>query len=397
MVAARFTSDTRGTGRRRVLIVGAGVAALEAALALEHLARSAVDVRLIAPERDFVYRPLAVGEPFGWSAAARRPVADLLRGHAAEHLVDSLAEVFPRSRHVLTGTGLRVDYDALLVAAGGHPASALPGALCFGGPDSVDEYRRLLGAIEAGEVRHIAFALPRSCQWGLPLYELALMTATWLFERRVAGIELPVVTHEAAPLEGFGGPGSEAVSGLLERNWIGLEAGADPLPFDGGRLQLGDGREVRADAVVTVPRLGGLRVPGLLYDINGFLPVDAHGRVLGAEGIWAAGDCTDRPVKQGGLAAQQADAAAESIAAWFGMVGKPEPYRPVLRGLLMTGADPEFLRSDTDHHGRTRFAAREKPLWWPPSKVAGRYLAPVLAAHGVGPATAGRGVAPTRA
>ena len=50
--------------RMHVLVAGAGVAGLETALALEAIAREYVTVELIAPERDFTYRPLAVAEPF---------------------------------------------------------------------------------------------------------------------------------------------------------------------------------------------------------------------------------------------------------------------------------------------------------------------------------------------
>jgi sulfide:quinone oxidoreductase len=48
----------------RVLIAGGGVAALEATLALRALADERVAITLVAPESDFVYRPLAVAEPF---------------------------------------------------------------------------------------------------------------------------------------------------------------------------------------------------------------------------------------------------------------------------------------------------------------------------------------------
>ena len=48
----------------RVVAAGAGVAGLELALALRALAEDLVSVELIAPEREFTYRPLAVAEPF---------------------------------------------------------------------------------------------------------------------------------------------------------------------------------------------------------------------------------------------------------------------------------------------------------------------------------------------
>jgi sulfide:quinone oxidoreductase len=91
---------------------------------------------------------------------------------------------------------------------------------------------------------------------------------------------------------------------------------------------------------------------------------------------------TTFPVKQGGIAAQQADAVAEAIAADAGAPIEPKPFRPVLRGLLLTGRGPAYLRAElAGGHGDTSTAAGEA-LWWPPAKIAGRYLAPFLATYG---------------
>jgi sulfide:quinone oxidoreductase len=120
-------------------------------------------------------------------------------------------------------------------------------------------------------------------------------------------------------------------------------------------------------------------LPGLPSDPDGFVPVDAHGRVPGVGDVYAAGDVTTWPIKQGGLAAQQADAAAEAIAAEAGADVTPQPFRPVLRGVLLTGRGRRWIRRDlggAEGEGETQRHA----LWWPPTKVAGRYLAPYLAA-----------------
>jgi sulfide:quinone oxidoreductase len=163
----------------------------------------------------------------------------------------------------------------------------------------------------------------------------------------------------------------------------------------GGSLVLAGAGEVYVDRVVTLPQLEGPRLPGLPHDRHGFVPVDDHGRVRDLHDVYAAGDITAFPLKQGGLAAQQADAVAETIAAELGAAVDPRPFHPVLRGLLMTGGAPLYLRSEPQRlprgatvaieAGRTRPGGREassaagQPLWWPPAKIAGRYLAPFLA------------------
>jgi sulfide:quinone oxidoreductase len=97
-------------------------------------------------------------------------------------------------------------------------------------------------------------------------------------------------------------------------------------------------------------------------------------RVPGLSRVYAAGDATWFPVKQGGIAAQQADAAASAIAALAGAGVEPEQFRPVLRAAILTGSHPLFLRSSIGARDVPSVAS-EEPLWWPPSKVAGKYLA----------------------
>jgi sulfide:quinone oxidoreductase len=122
----------------------------------------------------------------------------------------------------------------------------------------------------------------------------------------------------------------------------------------------------------------GREIKSLPHDEDGFLPIDNHGRVTGVNDVYAAGDGTNFPVKQGGIACQQADAVAEVIAKTAGASLEPRSFRPVLRGQLITGRESRFMRADLS--GREGDIAHSSPetLWWPPSKVAGRYLAPYL-------------------
>ena len=162
-----------------------------------------------------------------------------------------------------------------------------------------------------------------------------------------------------------------------------------PHELRDGRLLLLDGEPLEADGVVALPAREGPRIPGLPADDGGFLHVDPHGRLEGVDHVFAAGDATSFPVKQGGLAAQQADAVAEAIAADLGALLAPAPFRPVLRGLLLTGGAPLYMRAELTTRGMPgRAQARElgsaghvsaRALWWPPGKIAGRYLAPFLA------------------
>jgi sulfide:quinone oxidoreductase len=146
-----------------------------------------------------------------------------------------------------------------------------------------------------------------------------------------------------------------------------------------GWLDISPGdRGIEVDRVVTEPRLAGPRMRGLPCDRDGFVHTDVHGRLPDLDGVFAAGDATSFPVKHGGLAAQQADAVAEAIAASAGVEIDPQPFRPVLRGVLLTGGLPRYLRSDLSGAVGDDPIISGAPLWWPPSKLAGRYLGPYL-------------------
>ena len=97
--------------------------------------------------------------------------------------------------------------------------------------------------------------------------------------------------------------------------------------------------------------------------------------MLGVPDVYAAGDITAFPIKQGGLACQQADAAAEHIAARAGATLDPAPFTPVLRGMLLTERWSRFLRREVEADDA---AVAGRALWWPPAKIAGRELAGYL-------------------
>lgn len=107
------------------------------------------------------------------------------------------------------------------------------------------------------------------------------------------------------------------------------------------------------------------------------LDVDEHGAVRGAPRGYAAAGGTSNLVKQGGLAAQQADAAAEAIASTFGAPCQAAPFQPHLRGQLLTGTLPWWFRGGRDESVSPQ--ASRSPLWRPAGKVAARYLTPYLA------------------
>jgi sulfide:quinone oxidoreductase len=365
-----------GFERVRVVIAGGGVAALEAALALRALAGERVSVELVAPEREFVYKPLAVAEPFRVADMRRFPLRPLVEAAGAGLRHGRVRAVDPARNAIVTAEGEWIEYDQLLLALGAIPREAIPGALTFRGPDDTPALAALLERAVAGELSSLAFAIPVETSWPLPFYELAFLSWTYLRGRCTMNVALTLATAEDAPLGLFGLHASEAVRTLFGIRGIGLHLRAAPVAFREGILELASGDRLAVSAVVAAPRLHGPRLPGVPCDRDGFVPTDAYGLVHDHTNIYAAGDLTTFPLKQGGIASQQADTAAASIAAAAGATIQPAPFRPVLRGLLLTGLFPRYLRADPTSN---QSEISTEPLWWPPAKIVGHHLAPFLA------------------
>jgi sulfide:quinone oxidoreductase len=371
-------SEGHGSISGQVVIVGGGVAGLEALIALRALVGDRVAVTLVSQDDWFVDRPLSVAEPFGLGSAARHPLPEIAAEFDAGFVHAAVTAVDAAEHRISCAGGPNLGFDTLILAPGARTRRPFASGITFGVEGSGRAVKEMLSRLRSGEARSAAFVAPGMIGWLLPLYELALMTGRELARSKVEGAQLRLVTPEDRPLMLFGDRGSESVSRLLAA--AGIEfIGATRATVQGGDVALGTtGESVAVDCVVTLPLMRGPGLAGVsATQPDEFIPVDEYGRVEGLADVYAAGDAVDFPVKQGGLAAQQADAVAAHIAARHGARVDAAPFRPVLRGMLFTGGEPQFMRSrvpDADPDARSAWY----PLWWPPTKIAGRYLAPYL-------------------
>jgi sulfide:quinone oxidoreductase len=357
-----------------VVIAGGGIAAVEAVMALRDLAGERVRISVIAPEPEFELKPLRTAEPFSVGHVAHYPLDELLEPFDVELVRDALLAVDAGKHSVALASGERLGYDVLVLAVGARPRPPFPQAITFGADPRTEVLNGLLADLEGHYTRSVAFVVPPGVAWPLPLYELALMTAREAWSMGIEDAQIQIVTPEPAPLALFGADASEAVEQLLGELRVAFHGSVYAESPGGGRLRLHPGdEELRVDRIVALPVLDGPGIAGLPSDQNGFIPSDRHGRVQGLEDVYAAGDGTDFPVKQGGLACQQADAVAEDIAARAGAPVEPRPFEPVLRGKLLTGLGEVYLRHDL-RGGAGGGRASDFQLWWPPTKVSGRYL-----------------------
>ena len=351
-----------------VIIVGGGVAGLEALLALQALAGDRVDLTLVSQHDWFVDRPVTVAEPFGLASAARHSVPDIVAERGARFVGATVVAVHADAHRVSCADGTELSFDTLILAPGARLSAPVADAIAFGLEGSGRAIGEMLDRLRSGEARSVAFVASSTTGWLLPLYELALMTARELARSNVEGVQLRLLSPEDRPLALFGEQGSQSAGRLLA---------AAGIEFIGSTVE-----PAAADYVVTLPLLRGPDLAGVpTTPPDGFVAVDEHGQVRGLADVYAAGDGVDFPVKQGGLAAQQADAVAEHIAAAYGASVEPMPFRPVLRGMLFTGEAPLYLRSDVPG-ADPDVPGAWYPLWWPPTKIAGRYLPPYLFERG---------------
>ena len=364
----------------RVVIAGGGIAALESALALHKLAGDRVELELLSAARHFIYRPHQILEPFRLALAERLPWADIAAELRLSRVPHDLSMIDPDQSAVRSTAGLWHPYDALIIALGAIAHQAVPGSVTIGAPGASYALRRLLSRVRLGVTHDLVFVAPPECSWTIALYELALLSAAAAAEAGVRP-EFTLVTAEPEPLAVFGPEATGMMRGLLDRAGVELHTSSHAISFEHRRLITDSGEEIVAEAAIALPRLGGPSVNGVMSTSEGFLVTDRDGLVHGEAAIYAAGDVTDGAIKQGGLAAQQADAVAHSIARRAGADVPAWNDAPVLRAALLTGDRPRYLRRDlsaaTDVTTITEIA--EDAPWWPATKVAGRYLAPYLA------------------
>lgn len=366
----------------RVVIAGGGIAAVEGLLRLRRLVGDQLDVTIVAPEDELRYRPLAVQEPFGGRGARRYrlwPIAN----HAGASLVkDAVERVDPDGQVVHTAGGQALPYDALLLAVGARSVPAFEHATTFDDAHADDTYRGLVQDLEGGYSKRLALLVPKGTTWPLPVYELALQTADRVYSMGFDDAQITLVTPEAAPLSAFGEAASKATANALHSAGVRVIAGSRAeVPATRRVVVEPSGEELDVERIVALARLAGRAIRGVPSVDGGFTPIDDHCRVVGlGEHVFAAGDATDFPLKQGGIGSQQADVAAANIAALAGDV-EPRMFTPVLRGALIAGERGHvYMQARIEGGVAVDSEVLDKPCWPAGDKVVAEELGPYLEA-----------------
>jgi sulfide:quinone oxidoreductase len=320
----------------RVVIAGGGSAALEALMALRSLAGHRVELALVAPDGDFVYSPSSAQGQFSVGRTRRVPRREAARDADAVFFAATVEAVDTDAHTINTSGGERLEYDALVLALGAKATTVVPRAITWDDRSDAQMIGGLLADIDEGYSQSVAVVIPPGPTWPLRAYELALLIAREANGMSV-GVDTTIVSPDPSPLEILGSRLAEAISKQLDA------AGIDVLSADHVDVEPGhatalvlepSGRRLEVDRVVALPALEGRQVAGIPADAKGFIDVDDHCRVRGVNGVWAVGDGTAFPLKSAGVAAEQADVAAEDIAASAGATVEPRWFDSVDRGKL---------------------------------------------------------------
>jgi sulfide:quinone oxidoreductase len=190
-----------------------------------------------------------------------------------------------------------------------------------------------------------------------------------------------LVTPEDSPLAALGISASAEVAELLADSGITTITSATCQIREHGRIDVYPLRSsIMVDQTISLPELYAPSLPGVPTSAErGFVTVDAYGAVHGLPCVYAAGDITDTPVKHGGLSADQADVAAQAIAALAGAPVEPRPLRPALHVMLLGAARPLFIRSQMLSEHGSDVELSSDPQWQPGRTLQSEYLGPVLA------------------
>jgi sulfide:quinone oxidoreductase len=331
----------------RVLIGGGGVAGLETLMALHTLAATRVELTVVAPEDEFVYRPLAVTAPYAVGRTRRVSLDRAARDADATFVSSTIQAVDPVAKVASAADGRRFDYDALVLAVGADAEPKVAHALTWDDRSAADMLGGLIQDFEQGYSRRLAVVVPPGAVWPLRAYEIALLITR---DAKDMGIDVQttIITPDPSPLAMLGPRPLELISKELTRAGVSvLSAGyVDVEQHDHVVVVLRpSGDRLEVDRVLALPVLQGRRVQGVPADASGFIEVDDHCRVRDLEDVWAVGDGTAFPLKSGGFAAEQADVAAEDIAAAAGAEVDAHSLDPVDREALAGLPAGRFLTS----------------------------------------------------
>ena len=338
---------------------------------------SASTITLLSDRDEFVYRPVAVAEPFGFAVAAALLAHRARRRPRLRAAARRLRAVEPGDAPRAHRRGSSVGYDTLLLALGARAEEAVPGALTFRGPEDSARLRAALEHLHAGEPLRVAFVA-------------------------AAGDRVDAAALRARAADGALGGRARARARAVGRD-LGAPA-ADVFGEDAASRRRRAARRGRRAPVDRRVRRGGRGRPAVDQHrgraagrprrraaapdrtAHPGLPADAHGFVPGRRARPRAGRSRRLRRRRHDHAAAQAGRPGDAA-------GRRRRRRDRRRRRAPTSSprptgrccarccSPAAVRATCAAPAGDHGVASDDAPWWPPHKIAGRELAPYLTAH----------------
>src|SRR4051794_12851602 len=141
---------------RHVVIVGGGVGAVEALLALRDLGDGALRLTVIAPDDRFVLKALTTAEPFAVGRADAGSFGEIAAELGAELHHAAVTAIDTERKVVSCSDETQVAYDELILSPGARRRAAFPTGITFGLGEPL-ALNGLLADLEQGYTRSVAF------------------------------------------------------------------------------------------------------------------------------------------------------------------------------------------------------------------------------------------------
>jgi sulfide:quinone oxidoreductase len=310
----------------KILILGGGFSGVVAAEALAQQLGDEHRITLVSRDSRFVFYPALVRLAFGKCEPddVSFDLREAMRSRRVNFIEGEVARIDPEQRKAIIAHGDvagSIPYDYLICAVGrrlatervtgffehAHHLLDVNGALKFGEAiRSLDEGQVVIG--QCPEAR-----LP------VPVYETAFALSTWLKENADReAVRITVVSPTTIQSE-FG---DEKMGALVQQALIkhGIEFLPDfPITRIGPSVvSTDDGRSFNYDLTMLLPPFLGSSAASRLgiTDDDGYVKVDWSMKVIGAERIYAVGDCVNfAGPKMGHMAVNQGHVAAANLAA----------------------------------------------------------------------------------
>lgn len=361
---------------KKVLILGGGIAGIEAAIHLGKIktgGRAVFDVTLLS-ERDFLYvYPLSIWIPTGGTAPDKVcfQLRDLADTHHFKVAVERVEAIDPQEQSITTERGIH-RYDYLIIALGAgklKPKGAEHVLSICGDPREALLIKEKLDRLIAAGGGKIAVGfggnpLDSSAVRGGPAFEFIFNVDNLLRKRGLRNnFQLTFFAPMESPGARMGANAVAAMGGMFKRLGIETRFGRKIREFCPNGVLLEDETMIDTDLTMFIPALDGhqlLRQSGLPLNGAGFVTINDYCEVTasssfspsGKTTIYAVGDAAalegpEWRAKQGHIAEVMARNAAHNMAVQE-IGGSKKGYRQHLSILCVmdTGNGAAFVYRD---------------------------------------------------